>query len=125
MFGVLIFLTFVTTILCMLAMELTREKLPILFAKAQAERTSELDAIISEQPWIFYTLRLVIFGYLAALAALGWDVPGAKYALLILSISWTGVSTFYAPNIQHRIAVPFYEFSLILNGAVLAVAFLR
>lgn len=125
MFGALIALTFVTTIVCMAALELTSQRLPASFAKAQAERRNELDELASRRPWIFYAARLVIFGYLAILAALGWDVPGAKYALLILSVSWTGLSTFYAPNIQHRIAVPFYELSLILNGAVLAVAFLR
>lgn len=35
------------------------------------------------------------------------------------------IAALVAPNVQHRIAVPFYELSLLLDGALLAVAFTR
>lgn len=117
--------TFIATIAALVALELSAPRLPAVFAGAQAARLAELHALADRKPWLTHLSRAVVFGYLLTLIALGFDAPGAKYALLVLSIGWTTLSTLNAPNVQHRIAVPFYELSLLLNGALLAVAFTR
>lgn len=125
MFITLIVATLISTIACLAALELSVKHLPPALASAHLERAQALRALSDRVPWLTPLARVVVFGYLASLIALAFDVPGARYALLVLTIGWTGLSTLNAPNIQHRVAVPFHELSLLLNGAVLAVAFMR
>ena len=125
MFIALIVATLIATIACLAALELSVKHLPPALASAHAERAQALRALSDRVPWLTPLARVVVFGYLASLIALAFDVPGARYVLLVMTIGWTALSTLNAPNIQHRVAVPFYELSLLLNGAVLAVAFMR
>lgn len=124
MFTALIVLTLLVTVACQVALELSRRRLPAALVASQAERLKELHALADKHRWLTPLARLILLAYLGALAALGFGVESAKYLLLLASLGWTGLSMLDAPNVQHRIAVPFYELSLMLNGAVLALAFL-
>ncbi len=69
-------------------------------------------------------LRLsLVLGYFAALAAMALFIPGSAPVYLILSVCWTWLSVVDAPHVLSRPYVLFYELSLLLNGATLAVSF--
>lgn len=125
MFITLIVATLIVTIACLAALELSVKHLPPALASAHLERAEAMRALSDRVAWLTPVSRIIVVGYLASLIALAFDVAGAHYALLVTTIGWTALSTLNAPNIQHRVVVPIYELSLLLNGAVLAVAFMR
>lgn len=105
------------------AQELTVRRLPRDLSEAHERRRAQVDLLSEKYRWLTPLNRLTLVGYFLSIAAIDLDVAYAKYAYLLFTVGWTGLSVLHAPNIHHRIAVVFYEASLLLNGALLVVAF--
>lgn len=123
MFKILVVTAAVSALASLVALELSVARLPPDLAAAHRRRKEQLVAISDRMPWITWGGRLILLGYFVSLAMLGLDVMWAKHILLACSLGWTALGVLNAPNIQHWIGVPFYEVSLLVNGAVLALAY--
>lgn len=122
-FDLLIVATGLVSLTGIIVMELTRERLPAPLAQVALARKQALVEWSNRVWWPTPLSRAILLGYFLALVLLGFDVPYSNWLLLVCSIGWTYLSMQDAPAILHRYAVPFYELSLLLNGAVLALSF--
>lgn len=92
----------------------------------QVARTQAKDTVLAlcKRHPVLYFLRLALwFGYLGALVALALFKPWSPLVYLLLSLGWTLLSVLDAPLILSRPQVFFYELSLLLNGAIIALCF--
>ncbi|MFZ5843212.1 MAG: hypothetical protein ACOY3E_09985 [Pseudomonadota bacterium] len=122
-FALLLIATALVALASIVATELTPARLPAPLAAAASARKQELVDWSNRVWWPTPLSRAILLGYFLALLLLGFDVPYSNWLLLVCSIGWTFISAAAAPVILHRYAVPFYELSLLLNGAVLALSF--
>lgn len=92
--------------------------------RAEKERQSALTIAFCKANPVFTLIRMgIIFGYLIALGYLGAFMPASREVFLVFSVAWSVLSYVDAPHILPKTMVPFYEMALMVNGAVLALAF--
>ncbi len=99
------------------------QTLPEDLQHAKAAIAARVIAACKDRPLLGLLRIAVVAGYMLSLAALAFFVPFSPWACLFFSIAWSALSFGDAPHILTRPVVPFYEASLLLNGAVLALVF--
>lgn len=124
-FDLLIVITGLVGLASIVAMELTPARSPAPLAQAVAARKQELFDWSNRIWWPTPLARGILLGYFVSLGLLAFDVPYSNLLFLLFSLGWSWLSILGAPVILHRVAVPIYELALLLNGAVLALAFTR
>ena len=90
---------------------------------AKEKMAANIVAFCKANP-LYYALRiLIMIGYLVSLACVGAFVPGSRAVYLGFSLAWSALTYIDGPQIIPKPVILFYDASLLLNGAVLALCY--
>lgn len=122
-FQLLVAFAILCTVGSIVADALGSKTLPADLQRAKAAMAARVIAACKDHPLLGFLRLSLVVSYMLSLAALAFFVPFSPWLCLSCSIAWSALSFSDAPHVLPRPVVPFYEASLLLNGAVLALVF--
>ena len=120
-FRILVLLTIFVTLGGIVADELGARTLP---KRLREERLRIKECVVaSSKAHPFYgALRIfLVIGYISSLVAIALFVQFSPWIYLCFTVGWTALTVLDAPHVISRPTSLFYEASLLLNGAILAL----
>ena len=124
MFRLCVAATMVITIGGMVAEELGSKSLPEILRTEKLKAKELVVAACKAHPAQGFLRFGILAGYLASLAGLFFFMPYSPWCYLFFTLAWSALTIFDAPHMISRTHAVFYEASLLLNGALLALCLL-
>lgn len=120
-FRLLVLLTILVTVGGIVADELGARSLPKLLREERLKIKERVVASSKAHPFHGALRIVLVVGYLASLMAIAFFLPYSPWAYLLFTLGWSALTVLDAPHVISRPSSLFYEASLLLNGATLAL----